>query len=83
VSSETYVCPECTSTVERDYRVKYVIRTCDECDHNGRFLHESLTDVIYAIPEEDRPDDWADDPLDERFRRALEEGLIDRTDLNI
>jgi RNase P subunit RPR2 len=83
VSSETYVCPECTSTVERDYRVKYVIRTCEECGHNGRFLHESLLDVVYDIPEEERPDGWADKPLDERLRRALEEGLIDRAQLDV
>lgn len=82
VSSETYVCPECTTPVERDYRVKYLVRTCDECGTNGRFLNESLTDVVEGIPEEERPDDWADTPLDERVRYALEEGLIDWADLD-
>ncbi len=83
MTDETYVCPECTSTVERDYNVRYIVRTCDECGHNGRFLNETLTNVVYDVPEEERPDDWADQPLDERFRHALEEGLIDRTDLDV
>lgn len=83
VSSETYVCPECTSTVEREYRVRYVIRTCEECGHNGRFLHESLLDVVHDIPEDDLPEDWADQPLDERLRHAIEEGLVDRAQLDI
>jgi RNase P subunit RPR2 len=81
--SESYVCPECTSTVERNYRVQYVIRTCDECGHHGRFLHESLLDLVYEIPEAEVPDDWDDRPLDERLSYALEEGLIDRTELAV
>lgn len=81
--SETYVCPECTAEVGRNYSVKYIIRTCGECGTNGRFINEELLERLYEIPEDSLPDDWPDMQLDDRMEHALREGLIDRSDLAV
>lgn len=81
--SETYVCPECTDEVGRSYSVKYIIRTCEECGTNGRFINEGLLERLYEIPEEKLPDDWPDMALDDRMEHALREGLISRSDLAV
>ena len=84
--SETYVCPECTAEVGRNYSVKYIIRTCRECGTNGRFINEALLEQLYALADadmgnEELPDGWAEMPLDDRMEYALREGLIDYEDL--
>lgn len=82
--TETYVCPHCSATIERPYRVQFVILTCEECGENGRHIHASLLDVLDAVPTEDRPDDWEELPLDERLVAAVKEGLLsfDETRVN-
>lgn len=81
--SETYVCPECTNAVERNYSVKYLISTCDECGTHGRFINDELLDRLYELPEEDLPDDWTDMSLDDRMEHAMREGLLDYDDLRV
>lgn len=74
--SETYVCAQCQAAVERNFEVRSLIRTCAECDENGRFLHSSLVESLSEIATDDRPDGWEEMSLDERFEAALREGLI-------
>ncbi|WP_276272633.1 hypothetical protein [Haloarcula litorea] len=77
--TETYVCAHCQATVERSYEVRSLIRTCDECGENGRFLHRSLVDSLESLPAEQLPEDWESMALDDRFEAALKEGLIQLT----
>jgi len=77
--TETYVCSHCEETVKRQFEIRSIIRTCDDCGHNGRFLHQSLVDSLASLPRDDLPEEWEQLPLDERFRAALEEGLIQIT----
>ncbi|MDS0259083.1 hypothetical protein NDI56_06725 [Haloarcula sp. S1CR25-12] len=74
--TETYVCAHCESTVTRPFEIRSIIRTCGECEENGRFLHESLVESLSALPDEELPDEWEAMPLDERFKTALQRGLI-------
>ncbi|AUG46929.1 MULTISPECIES: hypothetical protein [Haloarcula] len=74
--SETYVCARCQAGVERDFEVRSIIKTCDDCGENGRFLHRSLVESLAEIAAENRPDGWEQMTLDERFEAALKEGLI-------
>lgn len=77
--TETYVCSQCEATVTRPFEIRSVIRTCDECGENGRFLHESLVESLESLPAEKLPDEWESMPLDKRFEVALKEGLIQLT----
>ena len=77
--TETYVCAHCEATVTRSFEIRSLIRTCDACGENGRFLHESLVDSLASLPSEELPDEWDAMPLDRRFREALERGLIQIT----
>jgi len=77
--TETYVCSQCEATVTRPFEIRSVIRTCDECGENGRFLHESLVESLASLPAEELPEEWESMPLDERFKMALKEGLIQLT----
>jgi hypothetical protein len=79
--TETYVCPNCGATEERKYRVRLIILTCAECGENGRFLHQSLANLLATIPEPDRPDGWGTLPADQRLREAVKEGLVDVEDV--
>ncbi|SHH56049.1 hypothetical protein SAMN05443636_2852 [Halobaculum gomorrense] len=81
--SETYVCPYCEAAVDRDYRVQYVIRSCSECGGHGRFVHSTVTAALDSIPEEERPDGWAAQPLDERLLTAVREGLLNARDTQL
>jgi len=74
--TETYVCSHCESTVTRPFQIRSIIRTCGECEENGRFLHESLVESLDSLPAEELPEGWESMPLDERFKTALQEGLI-------
>jgi DNA-directed RNA polymerase subunit RPC12/RpoP len=74
--SETYVCARCQAAVERSFEVRSIIKTCDECGENGRFLHEALVQSLSEIAAENRPDGWDQMTLDERFEAALKEGVI-------
>lgn len=77
--SETYRCASCGTGVDREYEVRSIIRTCDECQTNCRFLHTSLVDSLREIPDEDRPDEWDSMSLAERFEDAVKRGLIEIT----
>ena len=77
--TETYVCSHCEATVTRPFEIRSVIRTCGECDENGRFLHESLVESLGSLPRDELPEGWESMPLDERFKLALREGLIQLT----
>lgn len=74
--TETYVCSHCEATITRSFDIRSIIRTCGECDTNGRFLNQSLVDSLSSLPEEELPDGWAEMALDERFEVALKQGLI-------
>lgn len=76
---ETYVCARCEATVEREFAVKSLIRTCAECGEHGRFVHESLLESLTEIPAEERPDEWEEMTLDDRFMDAVKRGLIEIT----
>lgn len=77
--TETYVCAHCEATVTRRFEIRSIIRTCNECDENGRFLHQSLVDSLASLPAEKLPEDWSQMPLDERFEQALKRDLIQIT----
>lgn len=77
--TETYVCSHCQASVTRPFDIRLVIRTCDDCGENGRFLNESLVESLAALPADELPDDWEAMPLDEQFKLALKEGLIQMT----
>ena len=77
--SETYRCAVCEAPVEREFAVRSVIRTCDECGEHGRFLHESLLESLESIPDDDRPEEWESMSLDERFMDAIKRGIIEIT----
>jgi hypothetical protein len=80
---DTYVCPNCRETIERSYGVRYLVVTCPACGRHGRHVHASLIPLLERIPEEERPDDWEDQPLDERLLAALEEGYISIGETNV
>jgi hypothetical protein len=63
--------------------VRYIVVTCGECGRHGRHVHESLVSLLDAVPEDDRPDDWDDRPLDERLLAALEQGYITLGDARV
>ncbi|MFC7136954.1 hypothetical protein [Halobaculum litoreum] len=75
--SETYVCPYCAAAIEREYRVQYLIRTCDECGDNGRFVHAEVAAALESVSAADLPEGWSDEPLDERLLAAVREGALD------
>lgn len=77
--SETYYCAHCEATVTRPYEIRSIIRTCDDCDINDRFLHQSLVDSLASLPEEELPEDWEAMALTDRFEAALERDLIEIT----
>jgi len=77
--TQTYVCSHCEATITRSFDIRSLIRTCDECETNGRFLHQSLVDSLASLPEEELPDGWAEMALDKRFEVALKQGLIQMT----
>jgi hypothetical protein len=74
--TETYVCSDCRATVTRPFEIRSIIRTCDGCGENGRFLHESLVESLESLPREELPENWESMPLDEQFKVALREDLI-------
>lgn len=74
--TETYVCSDCETTVTRPFEIRSIIRTCDDCGENGRFLHESLVESLESLPREELPENWESMPLDEQFKVALREDLI-------
>lgn len=75
--TETYVCPNCGEREHREYRVRLIILTCPNCGENGRFLNETLVELLEEIPEEERPEEWAELPADQRLHRAMKRGLLD------
>jgi hypothetical protein len=77
--TDTYVCANCQATVTRSFEIRSIIRTCDSCDTNGRFLHESLVNSLESLPDDDLPETWEQMPLDERFKEALKRDLIQIT----
>ena len=77
--TETYVCANCEASVTREFDIRSIIRTCNACDRNGRFLHQSLVDSLASLPASELPDDWEEMPLDKRFEEALKRDLIQIT----
>lgn len=77
--TETYVCSNCEAPVSREFEIRSIIRTCDDCDQNGRFLHQSLVDSLASLPAEELPEDWEAMPLDKRFEEASRRDLIQIT----
>jgi len=74
--TQRYVCSHCEATITRSFDIRSIIRTCGECESNGRFLNQSLVDSLASLPEEELPDGWTEMALDKRFEVALKEGLI-------
>jgi hypothetical protein len=76
-----YVCAECGATVDREYRVPTLVRTCDDCGEFAHFVREPLLELADRIPEDERPEDW--DQLDpaERMRLAMRLGFVSLSDL--
>ena len=77
--TETYYCAHCEATVTRSFEIRSIIRTCDDCGTNDRFLHQSLVDSLASLPTEELPEDWETMPLTDQFRAALERDLIEIT----
>jgi hypothetical protein len=63
--------------------VRYIVVNCPDCGQHGRLVHESLVSLLDAVPEDDRPDDWDDRPLDERLLDALDRGHITLGDTEV
>jgi hypothetical protein len=80
---DTYVCSVCRGTIERPYGVRYLVVTCPACGRHGRHVHESLIPLLQQVPESERPDDWEDQPLDERLLAALEGGHISLAEMGV
>ena len=81
--TESYVCSNCRLRVQRSYRVQFFVQTCPECGEHGWFVHESLLDVLETVPAAERPADWDEMSLEERFRHVAKEGLLDWSDLRV
>ena len=80
---DTYVCSACRGTADRSYGVRYIVVNCPDCGEHGRLVHESLVSLLDTVPEEERPDDWDDRPLDERLLDALDRGFISLADTRV
>jgi DNA-directed RNA polymerase subunit RPC12/RpoP len=80
---DTYVCSACRGTADRSYGVRYIVVNCPDCGEHGRLVHESLVSLLDTVPEEERPDDWDDRPLDERLLDALDRGYISLADTRV
>ncbi|WP_380678280.1 hypothetical protein [Salinigranum sp. GCM10025319] len=80
---DTYVCSACRGTTDRPYEVRYIVVNCPDCGEHGRLVHEALVSLLDTVPEEDRPDDWDDRPLDERLLDALDRGYISLGDTRV
>ncbi|MFC5969943.1 hypothetical protein ACFPYI_01230 [Halomarina salina] len=76
-----YVCPTCGARIERPFRVPSVARTCDNGCPFGHFLRTGLLERVEEVPEEARPDDWAERDAEERLHVAVREGIVTPTDL--
>ncbi|WP_435195167.1 hypothetical protein [Natronomonas sp. EA1] len=81
MASYTYVCPECGNTVEREYRVPSIIRTCESGCGFDHYVRAELADAIAEVPEESRPDDWDDLTSTERLLVAFREGFLSMGDV--
>jgi hypothetical protein len=79
--TETYVCPTCGSTTERDFRVPSVVRTCQSGCGFVHFLREELLELTERVPEAERPDDWDDLSGEERLRIAVRRGDVTLDDI--
>ena len=76
-----YVCPTCGARVERPFRTPSVVRTCDNGCPFGHFLRADLLERVEEVPEEARPDDWAERDVEERLLVAMREGVVAPSDL--
>lgn len=81
--TETYVCPYCGGTIEREFGVQYLVRSCSECGEHGRFVHRAVAAALEEVSSDELPDGWAEEPLDERLLIAVREGILDVDDARI
>ena len=76
-----YVCPSCGARIVRPFRTPSVARTCDECGSFGYHLRADLLEQVESVPEDARPDDWADRDVEERLLVAMREGIVTPNDV--
>ena len=76
-----YLCPVCGTAVERPFRVPAVVRTCENDCGFGGYVREGLAERVAEVPEEARPEDWAELGAEERLRIAAREGVLTIEDL--
>ena len=74
--TETYVCPTCGTTTEREFRVPSVVRTCEGGCGFVHFLREELLELTERVPDSERPDDWDELHGEERLRIAVRQGHV-------
>ena len=79
--SYEYVCPECGNTVDREFRVPSVVRSCENDCGFDHYIRTDVLEKVEAVPETDRPDDWDDLDNEEKVYVALKEGVISLPDL--
>ena len=79
--TETYVCPTCGGTTERDFRVPSVVRTCENGCGFVHFLREQLLELTERVPDAERPDDWDELSGEERLRVAVRRGDVTLDDI--
>ncbi|KAB7512694.1 hypothetical protein DM867_12295 [Halosegnis rubeus] len=79
--SYEYVCPECENTVERDFRVPSIVRSCENDCGFDHYIRTDLLEKVEAVPEEDRPDEWDEMDNEKKVYVALKEGVLSLPDL--
>ncbi|WP_255149923.1 hypothetical protein [Halorarius halobius] len=76
-----YVCPDCGNTVERDYRVPSIVRSCENDCGWDHYVRVDLFEKVEQVPESARPDDWNDLSESRKLLVAMREGLVDLSDV--
>ena len=74
--TRTYRCLNCLEhTVEREYDVSHISRTCDACGEFGRFVHDGVY-AKYEDFEESPPEDVDWDRLTRTQKMRIAERIV-------
>jgi hypothetical protein len=76
-----YVCPDCGNTVQRGYRVPSIVRNCENDCGFDHYVRADLLAKVEQVPEDARPDDWAELSESHKLLVAMREGIVDLSDV--